>query len=90
VLLMPEALTHEQLVDLAFDEVRIASAAQPTVSIYLLEVLHLLAASLDARDVESGACLRKQADLVLEVSERADLTPFDHERVRSAHRARFP
>ena len=90
VLLLPEALAHEELIDLAFDEVRIVSATQPTVSIYLLEVLHLLAASLDVRDVESGACLRKQADLVLEVSERADLTLFDHERVRSAHRARFP
>ncbi len=90
VLLLPQTLAHAELIDLAFDEVRIVSATQPTVSIYLLEVLHLLAASLDARDVESGACLRRQADLVLEVSERADLTLFDHERVRSAHRARFP
>ncbi len=90
VLLLPEALAHADLIDLAFDEVRIVSATQPAVSIYLLEVLHLLAASLDARDVESGACLRRQADLVLEVSERADLTLFDHERVRSAHRVRFP
>lgn len=90
VLLLPEALAHAELIDLAFDEVRIVSATQPTVSIYLLEVLHLLAASLDARDDESGACLRRQADLVLEVSERADLTLFDHERVRSAHRVRFP
>lgn len=90
VLHLPEEPVQAELIDLAFDEVRIASAAQPTVSIYLLEVLHLLAASLDARDVESGARLRRQADLVLEVSERADLTLFDHERVRSAHRARFP
>ena len=90
VLLLPEAPAQAELIDLAFDEVRIVSATQPTVSIYLLEALRLLAASLDARDVESAACLRRQADLVLEGSERADLTPFDHERVRSAHRVRFP
>ncbi len=89
VLLLPEMLVHAELIDLAFDEVRIASAAQPTVSIYLLEILHLLAGSLGVQGTESAAALRRQADLVLEVSEGADLTPSDHERVRSAHRARF-
>ncbi len=89
VLLLSQALTHEELVDLSFDEVRIVAASQPTVSIYLLEILHLLQEGLDGRETGSAEALRRQAGLVLEVSELADLTLHDHERVRSAYRARF-
>jgi len=90
-LLMPHAWTHAEVVGLAFDEIRLASAAMPTVQIYLLEILHLLTASIvaTASSDEATAALRRQADLVLEVSEMADLPALDHERVRSAHRDRF-
>ncbi len=90
-LLMPQALTHTEAVGLAFDEIRLASAGMPTVQIYLLEILHLVESSLDsiATSPETVAALRNQADLILEISEMADLPAFDHERVRSAHRARF-
>ena len=85
-----QVCTHTEAVGLAFDEVRLAAAGMPTMHIYLLEILHLLTVSLGTtgRD-EALAALRSQADLVLEVSELADLPAGDHERVRSAHRARF-
>ena len=87
---MSQACTHAEAVGLAFDEIRLASAGMPTVQIYLLEILHLLADSLGSgATAETVAALRSQADLVLEVSEMADLPALDHERVRSAHRARF-
>ncbi len=89
-LLMPQVWTHAELVELAFDEIRLASAAMPTVQIYLLEILHLLTRSIvPAASNEAVAALVRQADLVLEVSEMADLPALDHERVRSAHRDRF-
>ncbi len=89
VLLLPEAPTHEDLVGLAFDEIRIASADEPTVQIYVLEVLHLLTASLPEDRTEARAALGHQADLVLEISQLGEHTEHDHDRVRSAHRQRF-
>jgi uncharacterized membrane protein len=89
-LLMSQACTHAEAVGLAFDEIRLASAGMPTVQIYLLEILHLLANSLGSiASTETVAALRSQADLVVQVSEMAELPALDHERVRSAHRARF-
>lgn len=89
-LLMSQAFTHAEVVGLAFDEIRLASAAMPTVQIYLLEILRLLMTSIDPiASREAIDALRTQADLVVEVSEMADLPEFDHERVRSAHRRRF-
>ena len=89
-LLMPQSITHAEVLGLAFDEIRLASAGMPTVQIYLLEILHLLEVSLPATtSVEMIAALRSQADLVLEVSEMANLPALDHQRVRSAHRDRF-
>lgn len=89
-LLSPEAITHEELVGLAFDEIRVASAGMPTVQIYLLETLHLLIRSLDLSDrAEAVAALRHQADLIVETGELSTLTSHDHERVRSAYRRRF-
>ncbi len=90
-LLMSQSCTHAEAVGLAFDEIRLASAGMPTVQIYLLEILHLLTESIEwaAVSAEAVAALRRQADLVVEVSAMADLPTHDHERVRSAHRARF-
>jgi uncharacterized membrane protein len=90
VLLLPQAITHEELVGLAFDEVRLASVGQPTVQIYMLEILQLLSSSLEAAHrTDALEALRMQADLVLEASELADLPPYDLQRVRIAHRTRF-
>ncbi|MCJ7779578.1 MAG: DUF2254 domain-containing protein, partial [Acidimicrobiia bacterium] len=64
-LLMPQVWTHAEIVGLAFDEIRLASAGMPTVHIYLLEILHLLTASIasTANTDEATAALRSQADL---------------------------
>jgi len=81
-------VTHDELVGLAFDEVRIASAGQPTVQISLLEILHLLSASVADRSA-AHAALARQATLVVEVDGLATLPAADHERVRCAYAERF-
>ncbi len=90
VLLIPHATTHEQLVGLAFDEVRIASAQQPTVLIYLLDVLRQVEQSL-AELHRPGAvrALRGQADQIRAMIEAADVPEPDRERVRAAYTRRF-
>ncbi len=87
---VPRATTHEQLVGLAFDEVRIASAEQPTVLIYLLDVLHQVLRSLDELErPEARRALRAQAELVHAMNEAADVPEPDRQRVRDAYAATF-
>ncbi len=89
-LLVPHATTHAQLVGLAFDEVRIASEGQPTVLIYLLEVLHQIRASLAGRSQpDAHDALRRQAELIGSMNEDADQQEPDRERVRDVFRERF-
>ena len=86
VLLVPLATTHEQLVGIAFDEVRIASAAQPTVLIYLLDVLSQVEQSLAGFDRPGAVqALHRQAELIRTMNETADVPEADRERVRAAH-----
>ena len=81
---------HEQLVGIAFDEVRIASAEQPTVLIDLLDVRHAVERSLDELSRPSAVlALRGQADLIREMNETADVPEQDRERVRAADAARY-
>ncbi len=90
VLLVPHATTHEQLIGLAFDEVRIASAEQPTVLIYLLEVLHHVEQSLGGLDRPAAVLeLRGQAELILSMNQVADVPEPDRERVRAAYAQRY-
>ena len=89
VLLVPHATTHEQLVGLAFDEVRIASAEQPTVLIYLLDVLHHVEQSLAGLHRPGAVmALHSQADLIREMNETADVPEPDRDRVRAAYARR--
>jgi uncharacterized membrane protein len=89
-LMVPRATTHEQLVGLAFDELRIASADQPTVLIYLLEVLHSVERSLDTeRRPDAVAALRRQATMVHTMSQDAPALDADRERVRAAYESLF-
>lgn len=90
VVLEPEAMTDEELIGLAFDEIRVAAVGQPTVHIYVLELLHLLAASLESSDREQAlVALRRQAALVVVASDVSATPEADRERVRAAHRKRF-
>lgn len=90
-LLLSANVTPVDVINLAFDEVRIAAAGAPTVQIYLLEILKLLIMSLDGEAHDDVvAALRRQADLTLEISQLADLPEADLERVRSTHRRSIP
>lgn len=90
VLVAREARRAEEVVGLAFDEVRIAAAGQPTVVIYLLEILRILIESVqDAAPDGTVEALRAQADLVGDLAEVGDLSEYDRERIRAAHRSRF-
>ena len=90
VLLIPHATTHEHLVGLAFDEVRIASVDQPTVLIYLLDVLHQIEQALaDLHRPGAVASLRRQADLIRAMNEQAEVPKPDRERVRAAYAQRY-
>lgn len=90
VVLLPQYGTHDEVVGLAFDEVRIAAKGQPTVEIYLLEILDILRSSLDpAARADARAALERQAALVLEISALAELPDHDHDRVRVAYAQRF-
>ncbi len=91
VLVIPDATTHEHLVGIAFDEVRIASAEQPTVLIYLLDVLHHVELSLsELHRPKAIRALREQADLIRAMNETADVPDPDRERVRVAFAQRYP
>lgn len=90
VLVAREARRPEEVVGLAFDEVRLAAVGQPTVLVYLLEILRTLIESLDGLGLTPAvAALRAQADLVGELAEAGDLPEHDRARIRAAHRRRF-
>jgi uncharacterized membrane protein len=86
-----EQPTGDDLVRLAFGEIRRAAATQPTVCIYLLEALHLLREGLVASGLPSRtAVLVEQARLVVAGCEAADMLPADLDDVRGAYDKRFP
>lgn len=89
MMLRPEAMDHEQLVGLAFDEIRIAATGLPTVCVYILELLHLLDVSIPDEHHDARSALRQQAALVRASADLADLTDHDTERIRDAHDQRF-
>ncbi|CAN5634045.1 DUF2254 domain-containing protein [soil metagenome] len=89
VVLLADNVTHREVVTLAFDEVRLASAGQPTVQIYLLELLRLLLVALKDAPTETIAALRQQAELIADLNDRADLPDADRDRVTAAFVHRF-
>ncbi len=90
VLLLPHATTYPSLVGLAFDEIRIAADGQPTVLIYLLDLLHQVENSLgDRSHPDAVEALRRQADLVRSMNEDAEQQEADRDRVREAFERRY-
>lgn len=82
--------THEEMISLAFDEVRRAASEQPTVCVYLLEALELLREALIAADLpDRTVALAAQARLVVAGCEEADLLAADLHLVRTAYAKRF-
>jgi uncharacterized membrane protein len=85
-----QALTHAEAVDLGFDEVRLAAADQPTVLIYLLEILEQLVISIDGHDRDdAAAALARQAELITQTVAGSELPEPDRARVYDAYRHRF-
>ncbi len=88
--LVPEAVRPDELVGLAFDEVRLAAATQPSVCIYLLEAIRLVLEAVDDLDVDDAVdALRTQANLIVRTAEGGGLPVADVRRVQDAHAARF-
>lgn len=86
VLLLPLATTHEHLVGIAFDEVRLASAGQPTALVNLLDVLHQVEQSLAGLDRPSAvAALRSQADMIVAMADECAILESDRARVRDVY-----
>ncbi len=81
--------THEDLICLAFDEVRQAAATMPTVCIYLLQALELLTEVLDAGPSERRQALHRQATLVVAGCAAANNLPADLRDVQNAYQLRF-
>jgi uncharacterized membrane protein len=89
-LVFVQQLTHDDLVHLAFDEIRRAAATQPTVCLYLLEALKVLKEPLDAVGLtDRAATLTEQARLVVAGCEAADNLPADLEHVRQVFATGF-
>lgn len=90
LVLLPEATTHRDLVDLALDEIRLAAQGMPAVCIYLLELISLVETSLGDRGVaEARDALHDQARLIREGAGQADLSAHDRRRIEDAHDRRF-
>jgi uncharacterized membrane protein len=87
-LLMPQRLTHRELIDLTVDEVRRAAAPHPTVCIYLIEMLSQLLQSLPADDGRTQA-LRRQAALVVQGAAAEEVLGTDLARIRDIHARHF-
>ncbi len=81
--------THDDLIRLAFAEVRQSAAAMPAVCIYLLESLELLTETINDSGTEQAESLRHQAELVVAGCAAADNLPADVRDVEQAFQKRF-
>ncbi len=90
VLVLPELPGHDELVDLAYDEVRRAAAPHATVCVYLLESIAQVRSSVEFDGRRQGIeRLERQAELVVECSDAAGAIAHDRVLVRQAYRSRF-
>jgi uncharacterized membrane protein len=79
----PHDFTHEDYVDLVFDEIRLAARGQPWVLITMLQELQALAAHLDALGLrERLPGLTRQAKLAVKVANASLDVPEDIDRVK--------
>ncbi len=81
--------SHEDLIGLAFDEVRQAAAGLPVVCVYLLEALHLLIETTSEQAPHLSEALFEQARLVVEGCVASDNLPTDVRDVEQAYAKRF-
>lgn len=88
-LVLSDAPTHEDVVELAYDEVRHVAAGDATVSGYLLEAIRLVR-EVAGEGSAADRALAEQARLVVEGCEASGLLPHDLARVQRSFAAKFP
>ncbi len=88
-LVLAQAEDHEQIVGLAYDEIRLAAASLPAVSIYLLESMSLLRQALPPEQEPARQLIDRHAHLVLDAVKRADLSRHDRHRVEEISARHF-
>ncbi len=86
---MVQQPTHDDLIKLAFDEVRQAASSLPAVCVYLLESLALLAEACPASTPARREALLRQASLVVAGCVAGDNLRADIEEVEEAYAKRF-
>lgn len=85
VVVAEPAASPGPLIDLAFDEVRLAAIGQPRVLVAILDVLARLGASLPSGMTATRVALAHQADLTLRCSDLGDVPDEDRRLVRDAY-----
>ena len=76
--------SYARMVNRAFDKIRQAAAGMPAVLIRLIDSIGSI--MLDTTSPEQRDALRRQADMVLRLSERSVAEPHDLEEIRSRYR----
>lgn len=91
-LILAEQPTHDDIVKLAYNEVRVCAASSPTVCLYLMESLRLIRESLTSLGLEDRAPeIEKQVQLIeANCSLVSTHTPFDQGCVAEGRVQRFP
>ncbi len=88
-LILIQAAGYEQLVGLAFDEVRIAAAPYPSVGIYLLESIALLQRALRPSRDGVVQILDRHASLIMQGAAGAGFGPHDLGRIEHIYDQHF-
>jgi uncharacterized membrane protein len=90
VVILPYSPGHQDVIRLAFEELRSAAAPYPTVCGYIFEVLHLVSSALDPEAcAHSIAQLRQEAHQLFEAASMTLDRPDELAIVRRAHAEQF-
>jgi uncharacterized membrane protein len=88
MLLVPQAMSDEDLAGLALSELRRAAAHAPAVAVYLMEMVSDVLEAADAAPART-APLRRQMELLMRDIDHAGLPSHDLAMLRTAYRRRF-
>eukprot|EP00980_Cylindrotheca_fusiformis_P017134 scaffold5276_cov134-Cylindrotheca_fusiformis.AAC.1 len=90
-LILDEQPTHDGIVRLAYNEVRVCAAASPTVCMYLIESLRLIREALKAADLEHRAPeIERQVQMIEAGCQKAGHVHSDNEFIATVRSDRFP
>ena len=89
-LLMPHTLTDDDLAELALAELRSSTANQPTVAVYLLQMIGLVVEAATAHGSGNRvSAFLHQARLIVDTVNSGNALEVDRARVRATHDALF-